>query len=85
MAEEKSFDMAEEFAVLDFHSIRLEDRFVSTMETLIQQPGKSIWEAGENRAEALDFSPRRSAGRCPMKVLTGRRLSGRAAKRTYAA
>jgi hypothetical protein len=52
MAEEKSFDMAEEFAVLDFHSIRLEDRFVRTMETLTQQPDKSIWEASENRAEA---------------------------------
>ncbi|MDR0556744.1 MAG: transposase [Treponema sp.] len=51
MAREKSFDMAEEFAALDFHSIRLEDRFVRTMETLIQQPDKSIWEAGETRAE----------------------------------
>ncbi|MDR0689048.1 MAG: transposase [Spirochaetaceae bacterium] len=52
MAQEKSFDMAEEFAGLDFHSIRLEDRLVRTMETLIQQPDKSIREASENRAEA---------------------------------
>ncbi|MDR0556512.1 MAG: hypothetical protein LBG43_01375 [Treponema sp.] len=85
MAREKSFDMAEEFAALDFHSIRLEDRFVRTMETRIQQPDKSIWEAGESRVEASDFSPRQSAGRWGMKVLTGRRSSGRAGKRPYAA
>jgi hypothetical protein len=52
MAEEKHFDMAEEFAGLDFHSIRLEARFVRTMETLAKQPGASIWEASDNRAEA---------------------------------
>jgi hypothetical protein len=52
MAERKSFDMAEEFAGLDFHSIRLEERFVRTMETLTKQPAASIWEASENRAEA---------------------------------
>jgi hypothetical protein len=42
MAQGKSFDMAEEFAGIDFHSIRLEDRFIRTMETLIQQPDASI-------------------------------------------
>jgi hypothetical protein len=52
MAQGKSFDMEEEFAGLDFHSLRLEERFVRTMETLIQQPGASIWEASEDRAEA---------------------------------
>jgi hypothetical protein len=52
MAEGKSFDMAEEFARLNFHSIRLEDRFVRTMETLAKQPDKSDWEASEDRAEA---------------------------------
>jgi hypothetical protein len=52
MAEGKHFDMAEEFAGLDFHSIRLEARFVRTMETLTKQPGASIWEASDNRAEA---------------------------------
>jgi hypothetical protein len=52
MAQEKSFDTAEEFAGLDFHSIRLEGRFVRTMETFIKQPGASIWEASEDRAEA---------------------------------
>jgi hypothetical protein len=52
MAQGKSFDMAEEFDGLDFHSARLEDRFIRTMETLGKQPDKSIWEAGENRAEA---------------------------------
>jgi hypothetical protein len=33
MAEGKHFAMAEEFAGPDFHSIRLEERFVRTMET----------------------------------------------------
>jgi hypothetical protein len=42
----------EEFAELDLHSVRLEERFVRTMETLIRQPDKSIGEASENRAEA---------------------------------
>ncbi|MDR0557207.1 MAG: transposase [Treponema sp.] len=54
MAQAKSFDMAEEFAGLDFHFIRLENRFVTTMETLIQRPDKSIREAGEDREEASD-------------------------------
>jgi hypothetical protein len=52
MAQEKSFDMAEEFADIDFHSVRLEDRFVRTMETLAKQPDKSVREASEDRAEA---------------------------------
>ena len=85
MAQEKSFDRAEKFAALDFHSIRLEDRFIRTMETLIQQPDTSIGEASENRAEASDFSPRQSIGCCPMKVLTGRRSSGHTAKQPYVA
>jgi hypothetical protein len=46
------FNMEEEFAGLDLHSVRLEERFVRTMETLIRQPDRSIWEASENRAEA---------------------------------
>jgi hypothetical protein len=54
MAQEKSCDMTEEFAGLDFHSIRLENRFIWTMETLMKQPDASIWEASENRAEASD-------------------------------
>jgi hypothetical protein len=52
MAQGKSFDMEEAFAGLDFHSIRLEERFIRTMETLIRQPDTSIWEASEDRAEA---------------------------------
>jgi hypothetical protein len=48
----KSFDMAEEFAGPDFHSIRLERRFIRTMETLMKQPDTSIWYSGGNRAEA---------------------------------
>jgi hypothetical protein len=44
--------MEEEFEGLDFHSIRLEQRFIKTMGTLYKQPDKSIWEASENRAEA---------------------------------
>jgi hypothetical protein len=54
MAQGTSFDMKEEFARLDFHSLQLEERFIRTMETLIQQPDKSIREAGEDRAEAPD-------------------------------
>jgi hypothetical protein len=54
MATGKSFDMEKEFAGLDFPSVRLEDRFIQTMGTLCKQPDKSIWEAGENRAEASD-------------------------------
>jgi hypothetical protein len=44
--------MEEEFAGLDFHSVRLEERFVRTMETFYKQPDKSIREASEDRAEA---------------------------------
>jgi hypothetical protein len=52
MATRQHFDMEEEFVGLDFHSIRLEQRFIRTMETLAQQPDASIWEASGNRAEA---------------------------------
>ncbi|MDR2408329.1 MAG: hypothetical protein LBE13_09510 [Bacteroidales bacterium] len=52
MAQGTSFDMGEEFAGLDFHSLRLEERFIRTMETLIQKPDASIWDASEDRAEA---------------------------------
>jgi hypothetical protein len=54
MAAGKCFDMEEEFAGLDFHPIRLEDRFIQTMETLFKKPDKSIRKAGENQAEASD-------------------------------
>jgi hypothetical protein len=54
MAAGKRFDMGEEFTELDFHAIHLEDRCIQTMETRFKQPDKSIWEASENRAEALD-------------------------------
>jgi len=46
------FNMKDEFATLDFNSGRLEKRFVRTMETLAEQPDKSIWLCSENRAEA---------------------------------
>jgi hypothetical protein len=46
------FNMEEEFATLDFNSRRLEQRFITTMETLAGQPDKSIWFSSENRAEA---------------------------------
>jgi hypothetical protein len=52
MGKGESFDMAKEFEGLDFHSARLEQRFIRTMETLAGQPDKSVWEASENRAEA---------------------------------
>ncbi|MDR0375019.1 MAG: hypothetical protein LBH85_04770 [Treponema sp.] len=45
MARGTRFDMEKEFAGLDFHSLRLEERFVRAMEALIQQPDKSIREA----------------------------------------
>lgn len=45
-------DMGEEFSTLDFNSSRLEKRFIKTMETLAEQPDKSIWYCSENRAEA---------------------------------
>jgi hypothetical protein len=51
MTAHKEFDMGAKFAGLDFHSIRLEERFIRTMETLIKQPDKSIWEASKDRAE----------------------------------
>ena len=37
------FNMKDEFANLDFNSGRLEKRFVRTMETLAEQPDKSIF------------------------------------------
>jgi hypothetical protein len=46
----KIFNMAEEFDGLDFHSVRLEHRFIRSMETIIEQPDKSIWYSSENRA-----------------------------------
>jgi hypothetical protein len=52
MTQRRSFDLEEEFEGLDFHSVRLEERFVRTMETFYQQPDKSIWEASADRAEA---------------------------------
>jgi hypothetical protein len=52
MVREKSFDTAEEFGDLDFHSLRLENRFIRTMKTLEKQPEASIWWGSENRAEA---------------------------------
>jgi hypothetical protein len=42
----------EEFKGVDFHSIRLEDRFIRTVETLSKQPDKFIRNTSENRAEA---------------------------------
>jgi hypothetical protein len=52
MASHKEFNMKEEFAELDFHSVRLEDRFSKAMETLMKQPDKSILYSSENRSEA---------------------------------
>jgi hypothetical protein len=54
MAQGKHFNTEEEFAGLDFHSVRLEEQFVRTIETLIRQPDASIREASESRAEAPD-------------------------------
>ncbi|MDR2660129.1 MAG: transposase [Spirochaetaceae bacterium] len=52
MAGGESFNMAKEFADVDFNGARLEKRFVRTMKTLPGQPDKSIRASSENRAEA---------------------------------
>jgi hypothetical protein len=52
MAGGESFNMAEEFAGVDFNDARLEKRLVWTMVTLSRQPDKSIWASSSNRAEA---------------------------------
>jgi hypothetical protein len=52
MTTERTFDMEEEFAGIDFDSARLEKRFKRTMKTLAKQPGESIWRCSANRAEA---------------------------------
>jgi hypothetical protein len=52
MTQGKSFDMAKEFANLDFNSVRLEKRFIRTMDTIMEQPDKSILYSSEDRAEA---------------------------------
>jgi hypothetical protein len=44
--------MEEEFAGLNFHLLRLEDRFVRSTETFYKRPGASICKAGEDRAES---------------------------------
>jgi hypothetical protein len=72
MAAHKEFDIGAEFAGLNFHSIRLEERFIRTMETLIRQPDKSIWGASEDRAEASDYSPKLFIGCREMTGLTGK-------------
>jgi hypothetical protein len=48
----QAFNFDQEFSGLDFNSSRLEKRFIRTMETLAEQPDKSIWSCSENRAEA---------------------------------
>jgi hypothetical protein len=52
MTTERTFDMEEEFAGIDFNSVRLEKRFRRTMKTLAKHPGESIRGCSENRAEA---------------------------------
>jgi hypothetical protein len=52
MARGETFSMEEEFSGLNCNSSRLEKRFIRTMETLSEQPDKSIWSCSENRAEA---------------------------------
>jgi hypothetical protein len=47
-----AFNMAEEFADVDFNEERLEKRFRQTMETLSKDPQKSIYGSSRNRAEA---------------------------------
>jgi hypothetical protein len=66
--------MGKEFVGLDFHSLRLEERFIRTIETLCKQPDKSIREASKDRAK-------RFTGCLEMKTLTGRKSSGHTGKR----
>jgi hypothetical protein len=54
MAQEKTFNMEEEFAGLDFHSLRFAERFIRTMETFSKQPGAAIGEGSEKRVETSD-------------------------------
>jgi hypothetical protein len=76
--------MEEEFAGLDFHSVRLEERFIRTMETLYKQPNKSIRKAGEDRAEAKaiyrmlgnESFDREGTLRACREATIGRRMAG---------
>jgi hypothetical protein len=52
MAGGETFNMAEEFAGVDFNEERLDKRFRRTMETLARQPEKSVYGSSANRAEA---------------------------------
>jgi hypothetical protein len=52
MAGGEHFDMAEEFAGVDFNEERLEKRLIKTMETLARNPQRSIYGSCANRAEA---------------------------------
>jgi hypothetical protein len=54
MAGGDTFNMAEEFANVDFNEEWLEKRFRRTMETLSKDPRKSIYGSSANRAEASD-------------------------------
>jgi hypothetical protein len=49
-----AFNLAEEFAGMDFNEERLEKRFRKTMETLSKDPRKTIYGGSANRAEASD-------------------------------
>jgi hypothetical protein len=60
MAAGKCFDMEEEFTGLDFHSIRLEDRFIQTMGTLCDEIRK---KRRQGRVEAT--IPRDSRSNVP--------------------
>jgi hypothetical protein len=51
MSDEPEFDMSKEFESLDFHSVKLEKRFVRTMDTLSHEPLQSIWGSCKTRAE----------------------------------
>jgi hypothetical protein len=52
MTERDAFNLAEEFAEVNFNEKRLEKRFRKTMGTLSKYPQKSIYSSNANRAEA---------------------------------
>jgi hypothetical protein len=54
--------MEEEFAGLDFHLLRLEERFMRTMETFYKQPGNENFEREEIIKTHREATLRRMAG-----------------------
>jgi hypothetical protein len=50
--DKENFRIEDDFRDIDFRSIRLENRFRKTMETMFANPDKSIFISSKNRSEA---------------------------------